>query len=269
MDLLLAVGNGSSCDPALIQLEYRGDPKSKDLTLIVGKGVTFDTGGLNLKPTGHIEDMRGDMGGAAAALGIVKAAAAIKLKKNFVVVIPSTENAIGSKAFKPGDTYRSYLGKTVEIGNTDAEGRLILADALAYGQKKFSPNRILDMATLTGAIVIALGTERSGLFCNNDKFAKLCEKAGEQSGEKVWRMPIDSDYKELFKSNIADIKNCGGRAGGSITAALFLKEFILKDTPWIHLDIAATAFLDHPRRCLLYTSPSPRDGLLSRMPSSA
>ena len=248
LGLLLAVGNGSRMDPALVIIEYEGDPPSDDLTMVVGKGVTFDTGGLNLKPTHFIEDMRADMGGAAAALGLIQAAASIKLKANIVVVIPTTENAIDAHSYKPGDVYRSHAGITVEITNTDAEGRLILADAISYGQKQFQPDRIIDLATLTGAIVIALGDQRAGMFSNNDKLAGLCEKAGEVSGEKVWRMPLDPEYKVLLKSSIADIKNAASkRMAGSVTAAIFLQEFIQKNTPWIHLDIAGTAFLDGAR----------------------
>jgi len=247
MGLLLAVASGSRIDPALIMVEYRGAPRSSDLTMVVGKGVTFDTGGLNLKPTNFIEDQRGDMSGGAAALGIIKAAAATKLKANIVAVVPSTENAIDSRSYKPGDVYRSYLGKTVEITNTDAEGRLILADAIAYGQKRFNPSRIIDMATLTGAIIISLGSVRAGLFSNNDKLAKLCEQVGEETGERVWRLPLDEDYMALLKSDIADLRNSGKkRAAGSVTAALFLQQFVQKKTPWIHLDIAGTAFLDSP-----------------------
>ncbi|MCB1107383.1 MAG: leucyl aminopeptidase [Chlamydiia bacterium] len=248
MGLLLAVGSGGRVDPALVMVEYRGAPGSDDLTMVVGKGVTFDTGGLNLKPTGFIEDMRADMGGAAAALGLIQAAAEIKLKANIAAVIPTTENGIDAHSYKPGDVYRAHSGKTVEITNTDAEGRLILADALSYGQKRFHPDRIIDLATLTGAIVVALGDLRTGLFSNNDKLAKLCEKAGEASGEKVWRMPLDPEYRPLLNSDIADIKNAGGkRIAGSVTAAIFLQEFVEKKTPWIHLDIAGTAFLEKGR----------------------
>jgi leucyl aminopeptidase len=248
MGLLLAVGNSSRIDPALVMLEYKGNPKSKDLTMVVGKGVTFDSGGLNLKPTNFIEDMRADMGGAAAAIGLIQAAASIKLKANIAMVVPTTENAIDSESYKPGDVYRSHLGKTVEITNTDAEGRLILADALSYGQKRFKPDRIIDLATLTGAVVVALGDRQAGMYSNHDKFAKQCEKAGLSTGENVWRMPLEHRYKELLKSDIADIKNAAGkRMAGSITAAIFLHEFIEKKTPWIHLDIAGTAFLDAPR----------------------
>ena len=248
LNLLLAVGSGSAVDPALVILEYQGAPESSDLTMVVGKGVTFDSGGLNLKPTHFIEDMRADMGGAATALGVIQAAAAIKLKANIVAIIPTTENAIDAKSYKPGDVYRSHAGVTVEITNTDAEGRLILADALSYGQKIFQPSRIIDLATLTGAIIIALGDLRAGLFSNHDQLAKLCIEAGEKTGEKVWRMPLDPDYKKLLKSEIADIKNAGEkRMAGSVTAAIFLQEFIQENTPWIHLDIAGTAFLDKAR----------------------
>lgn len=248
MGLLLAVGSGGRVDPALVIAEYRGDPRSDDLTMVVGKGITFDTGGLNLKPTNFIEDMRADMGGAAAALGLIQAAASIKLKANIVAVVPTTENAIDAHSYKPGDVYRSHAGKTVEITNTDAEGRLVLADALSYGQKVYQPDRIIDLATLTGAVLVALGDLRAGLFSNNDKFARLCEKAGEATGEKVWRMPLDPEYKALMKSTIADIKNAAKkRLAGSVTAAIFLQEFIQKKTPWIHLDIAGTAFLDQAR----------------------
>lgn len=248
MGLLLAVGSGSRIDPALVMMEYQGNPRSKDLTMVVGKGITFDTGGVNLKPTNFVEDMRADMGGAAAAMGLIQAAAAIKLKANIVALIPTTENAIDSNSYKPGDVYRAYSGKTVEITNTDAEGRLVLADALAYGQDRFKPSRVIDLATLTGAVVIALGDVRAGLFSNNDRFAKQCEKAGEVTGEKVWRMPLDPEYMALMKSEIADIRNSGKkRAAGSVTAAIFLQEFIQKKMPWIHLDIAGTAFLDSPK----------------------
>ncbi len=245
MGLLLAVGSGSPVDPALVMIEYRGAPSSDDLTMVVGKGITFDTGGVNLKPTKSVEDMRADMGGAGAAIGLIQAAASIKLNANIVVIVPTTENAIDAHSYKPGDVYRSHSGKTVEITNTDAEGRLVLADALSYGQKRFDPDRIIDLATLTGAIVIALGDTRAGLFSNNEKFAKLCEKAGDITGEKVWRMPLDPEYMNLMKSEIADIRNSGKkRSAGSVTGAIFLQEFIKKRTPWIHLDIAGTAFLD-------------------------
>ncbi|HPE85629.1 MAG TPA: leucyl aminopeptidase, partial [Chlamydiales bacterium] len=237
MGLLLAVNRGSKRDPHILIVRYEGAPQNKEHTVVVGKGVTYDTGGLNLKPTGSMEEMKTDMGGSAAALGAIKAAALLGLKVNLTAVVPTTENCIDALSYKPGDVYTSYQGTTVEIFNTDAEGRLILADALAYAVKKLKPTRIVDFATLTGAIVIALGEERSGLFSNNDKLAKALEEAGDRSGEKVWRFPLDTEYKELLKSDIADIKNCAKRQAGSITAAIFLQEFV-GNTPWAHVDIA-------------------------------
>ncbi len=249
MGLLLAVGRGSSVDPAFIIVEYKGDPKSKDHTVVVGKGVTYDTGGLNLKPTGSMETMRQDMSGAAAALCTVRAAAALKLKRNVTAVVPTTENSISGHSFKPGDVYKSYLGKTVEIGNTDAEGRLILADALAYTVKNLKPSRIVDFATLTGAMVIALGEETTGMMSNDDKLSADLSKAGERTFERVWRLPLHEEYKKKLKSDVADLNNIGGRAAGSITAALFLQEFV-GETPWAHMDIAGTAFLSEGRAYL-------------------
>ena len=243
MGLLLAVNKGSDRDPAFIVMEYRGNPSSKEKTAIVGKGITFDSGGLNLKGTGNIETMKLDMSGAATVLGTLYAAAATNLKVNIVGIIPTTENAIGPSSYKPGDVYQSYSGKTVEINNTDAEGRLILADALAYTVAVVKPTRIVDLATLTGSIVVALGEGVTGLFSNNDSLAKALTASGEATGDAVWRMPLVVDYKEELKSPIADMKNCGSRKGGSITAALFLQEFV-KEIPWAHLDIAGTAYRD-------------------------
>lgn len=247
MGLLLAVGQGAARGPALIIIEYRGDPKSKDKTAIVGKGITYDTGGLNLKPTGGIETMKCDMAGTATTLGVMHAAARLKLKRNLIGVLAVAENAIGPKSYKPGDVVKSYSGKTVEIGNTDAEGRLVLADALSYIQETYRPSRIIDLATLTGGIVVALGEEATGLFSNDDALALALANAGACSGERLWRMPIYPEYKEMLKSQIADIKNCGPRKASSATAALFLQEFIHKGTAWAHLDIAGTAFLSEPK----------------------
>jgi len=251
MGLLLAVNRGSSIDPAFIILEYNGNPRSKEKTVIVGKGITYDTGGLNLKPTGSMETMKSDMSGAAVVLGTMLAIANVGLKQNVTMVIPSTENSIGGKSYKPGDVYTSYSGKTVEIGNTDAEGRLVLADALAYAVDKLKPTRLVDFATLTGAMVIALGEITTGMMSNDDALASAFSQAGESTYERVWRLPLFDEYKKALKSDFADIKNVGGRAGGSITAAMFLKEFV-KDTPWVHFDIAGTAFLSkagpyHPK----------------------
>lgn len=241
MGLLLAVNRGARHDPAFIIAEYNGAPKSNDKTVIVGKGITFDSGGLNLKPSGKMETMRYDMSGAAAALGTLKAVAILGLEVNVTVVIPSTENAIDHHSYKPGDVYISYSGKSVEIGNTDAEGRLILADALAYAAAKLKPTRIVSIATLTGAMVIALGHDVTGMMSNNSILANRMTKAGLDTSEVVWRLPIHEDYKELLKSSVGDIKNVGGPAAGSILSALFLKEFV-GDVPWVHLDIAGTAF---------------------------
>lgn len=241
MGLLLAVNQGAANDPAFIIIEYQGNPRSKERTALVGKGVTYDTGGLNLKPTGFMETMRCDMAGAATVIGIIKAAATTGLKQNIIGIIPATENAIDSTSFKPGDIYTSYLGKTIEIANTDAEGRLILADALAYAVKHFKPTRIIDLATLTGAMVVALGEELTGFMTNDESLAKKIKHAGEVTFERAWQMPLYDEYKDMLKSDFADLKNAGSRMGGAITAAMFLKEFVDK-TPWIHLDIAGTAY---------------------------
>ncbi len=247
MGLFLAVSRGSFRDPVFIILKYQGNPSDVDHTVVVGKGVTFDTGGLNLKPTGSMETMKADMGGAAAALGIIQAAAKANLKINITAVVASTENGIDSKSYKPGDVYVGFSGKSVENMNTDAEGRLTLADALSYSIHALKPNRIIDLATLTGAIEIAVGDERCGLFSNDKKMTQGFIEAGDRTGEKVWEFPMDPEYRELLKSDIADLKSCGKRMAGSITAAHFLKEFVGK-TPWVHLDIAGVAYIDHARR---------------------
>jgi leucyl aminopeptidase len=242
MGLLLAVGRGAMRDPALVIIEYKGNPHSKDTTAIIGKGITFDTGGLNLKPTGGIETMKCDMAGAAATLGVMQAAISLGLKINLLGVLSIAENAIGPGSYKPGDVFRSYSGKTVEISNTDAEGRLVLADALSYIQEKYKPSRLIDMATLTGGIVIALGELATGLFSNDNDLAHALEKSAGRTDERLWRMPLYPEYKMLLKSSIADLKNSGGRSASSCSAAVFLQQFI-KDTPWAHLDIAGTAYL--------------------------
>jgi leucyl aminopeptidase len=241
MGLFLAVARGAAVEPTFIILNYRGFPNSKDHTLLIGKGVTFDTGGLNLKPTGSMETMRDDMSGAAAVLSTIAVAASLKLKLNVTAVVAATENAIDGKSYKPGDVYKGYSGVTVEIGNTDAEGRLTLADALAYSVDQLKPTRLIDLATLTGSVVVALGEGLSGLFCNDEELARGLLDASKRSAEGLWRMPLHAPYKEQLKSDIADIKNTGGRPAGSITAALFLQEFVSK-IPWAHIDIAGTAF---------------------------
>jgi leucyl aminopeptidase len=233
-------------EPVLITLEYHGKPNSKDLTALVGKGMTYDTGGLNLKSSG-MECMKCDMGGAAAVLSAFWTAVQLELPINLVAVVPSAENSISAKSYKPGDVYVSYSGKTVEITNTDAEGRLILADALAYTIQHFKPSRILEFATLTGGIEIALGSEASGMMSNNDAWADMVAQAGKETFERVWQLPMYDEYKDILKSDIADIKNYGGRSATSIVAAQFMRSFI-DDTPWVHLDIASTAFSNDAKR---------------------
>lgn len=245
--LLGAVNAGSAKEPLLLALEYKGNPKSKENHLLVGKGVSFDTGGLNLKPTGSIETMRSDMGGAATVMAAFMAAVKEEIPLNVVAVIAVTDNAISATAFRPGDIYPSYKGITVEIGNTDAEGRLILADALAWAEKKFKPTSLLTMATLTGAISIALGSEAAGIFSADQKLSSRLETAALESGDRVWAFPFYKEYREQLKSDYADISNVGGRSAGSITAALFLKEFV-DNISYIHVDIAGVCYVKEPKR---------------------
>lgn len=242
MGLLLAVNRASQFDPYLINLSYRGNPDSKEHIVLVGKGITYDTGGLALKSAEQMLTMKCDMAGAATVLATVQTAARLGLKINVTAVAPVTENAIGPRAYKNGDVYRSMSGKTVEITNTDAEGRLILADALTYAVRHHQPTVMIDLATLTGAIIVALGDEIAGLFVSDEQLAKDLEGSSELSGEKIWRMPLSPDYKEMLKSEIADLQNSAGRSGSSVTAALFLQEFS-GSIPWAHLDIAGSAHL--------------------------
>ena len=241
--LLEAVSRGSAEEPRLIVMEYTGDAKSKEISALVGKGITYDTGGLNIKPTGSMETMRCDMGGAGAVMGAMYAICELKLPINVVMVIASAENAIGPKSYKPGDVYMSHAGISVEITNTDAEGRLVLADALSYVQEKFAPTRIINLATLTGGVVIALGEEVSGLMANDKELVADLIKAGESTYERLCELPLYDEYNELLKSKIADIKNSGQRKASPIQGGLFLKRFI-KKTKWAHIDIAGTAFPD-------------------------
>ncbi|MBS0616371.1 MAG: leucyl aminopeptidase [Verrucomicrobia bacterium] len=247
MGLLLAVNRGSALEPRFILVEYRGNPSGDDLTALVGKGITYDTGGLNIKPGSGMITMKDDMSGGATVLGVIKAAAELKLKVNILAAIPSTENAIGSRSYKLGDVYKSHSGKTVEIIDTDAEGRLVLADALSYVQKHYKPKRIIDLATLTGGIIVALGEEVAGLFSNDDKLSKALGEAGKATYERLWRFPLYTEYKEVLKSPIADMKNAGDRKASSISGAIFIQEFVEKKVPWAHLDIAGVAFLSNPR----------------------
>ena len=239
---LLAVAAGSQCKPGLVVLEHKAAGAKKTVAL-VGKGVTFDSGGLNIKTGGSIADMKSDMSGAAAVAATLITAARLKTKVNLIGAIPIVENMPSGKATRPGDIIRSYAGKTIEIGNTDAEGRLILIDAMAYVLKKYKPQLLIDLATLTGACVVALGEKIAGVFSNDAQLAASIASAGEKTHERCWHMPLPDDYKELLKSDFADINNMpSSRWGGAITAALFLSEFV-GDTPWAHIDIAGPAYL--------------------------
>jgi len=244
MGALLGVAQGSAEPPALIVIRYKpaGGSKSSDHLGLVGKGVTFDTGGISIKPSEGMEKMRYDMSGGAAVLGAMRAIAQIKPQVPVTALVPTVENMPGSKAQRPGDIVKSLSGKTVEVLNTDAEGRLILIDALTYAQQ-IGCTHLVDAATLTGAIVVALGTVNVGAFTNNEAFLEKLLAAAKAEGEKTWQLPMDEEYKELLKSNFADLHNIGGRSGGSITAAWFIRDFV-GETPWIHLDIAGTAWLD-------------------------
>jgi leucyl aminopeptidase len=241
LGLLEAVSRGSTNDPALIIAQYRGNKKSDEHLVLIGKGLTYDTGGLFIKPRGSMDDMRCDMAGASVCLATLLTVAKLKLEVNLSIVVAAAENSIGPDAFKPGDVYKSYQGKTVEIQDTDAEGRLVLADAITYAIKHLAPTSIIDFATLTGAIMVALGDEVAGFFSNDEKLSASLIKASENTHEKLWRMPLHEDYKSQLKSDVADIKNKADRWGGAIFAALFLEDFVEK-TPWAHLDIAGTAF---------------------------
>ncbi|MCZ7646461.1 MAG: leucyl aminopeptidase [Planctomycetota bacterium] len=241
MGALWAVGSGSASKPRLIALEHAGrDPKSRPIVL-VGKAITLDSGGYSLKPAASIPEMKYDKQGGMTVIGVLQACAALKVSQRVVGVIPSAENLISGEAYRPGDIITAMNGRTIEIDNTDAEGRLILADALHYAETVYKPRAMIDLATLTGAIVIALGNHATGLFASDDKLADALHASGERTGERLWRMPLWKEYRKQLDSTEADIKNTGGREGGSCTAAMFLKEFVTDQTPWAHLDIAATA----------------------------
>src|SRR5215831_4207580 len=243
MGALLGVGQGSVNEPRLIVLRYRGGPASQPGLGLVGKGMTFDSGGISIKPAADMDAMKMDMCGAAAVIGAMVAIAQLKPKVNVTGLVPSAENMPSGTAYRPGDILRASNGKTIEILNTDAEGRLILADALSYGGRLgLSP--LIDAATLTGAITVALGKVRAGLFSNDEAFQAKVQAAAETAGERLWPMPMDAEYEELIRSEIADVKQTGGRAGGSIAAAKVLANFA-EGTPWAHLDIAGVAWRDH------------------------
>jgi leucyl aminopeptidase len=239
---MLAVGQGSNAKPRLVVLEY-APRNAKKTIVLVGKGVTFDSGGINLKPSGSIETMKMDMSGAAAVAGTLLAVARLKPSVRVVGVMPLVENMPSGTAIRPGDIVRSYAGKTIEIGNTDAEGRLILIDALAWAIEQYKPDATIDLATLTGACVVALGEKIAGVFSKDRDLSDAIMAAGETTHERCWPLPLPEDYKELLKNDFADLNNISsGRWGGAITAALFLSEFV-GDTRWAHIDIAGPAWI--------------------------
>ncbi|HEX9167043.1 MAG TPA: leucyl aminopeptidase [Gemmatimonadales bacterium] len=240
MGALMAVAKGSAEEPRFIVLEHDG--KGGAPVVLVGKGITFDTGGISIKPAERMEDMKYDMSGAAAVLGTFEALGRLRPAARVVGLIPTCENMPSSRAYKPGDVVRSHFGKTIEVVNTDAEGRLILCDALSYA-RRFQPACVIDAATLTGAVTIALGHAAAAVLGTDPELVRQLREAGERAGERVWELPLWDDYRDLIKSDVADVKNSGGRAAGTITAAWFLKEFV-EGYPWAHLDIAATAYSD-------------------------
>jgi leucyl aminopeptidase len=240
MNALLGVGQGSEHESRTVIMRWNGAKGDSPPVAFVGKGVCFDAGGISIKPAAGMEDMKGDMAGAACVVGLMHALAARKARVNAVGAIGLVENMLDGKAQRPGDIVTTMSGQTIEIINTDAEGRLVLADLLHYVNKRFKPKFIVDLATLTGAIIVALGNEYAGLFANDDKLADRLTKAGNETGERVWRMPLGPEFDKMIDSKIADMKNTGGRYGGAITAAQLLQRFVDK-TPWAHLDIAGTA----------------------------
>jgi leucyl aminopeptidase len=240
MGALLGVAQGSVNEPRLVVMRWDGGKRGDAPIAFVGKGVTFDTGGVSIKPAAGMEDMKGDMAGAACVTGLMLALAKRKAKVNVIGAIGLVENAIDGKAQRPGDVVKSMSGQTIAVLNTDAEGRLVLADVLWYIQDKFKPKFMVNLATLTGAILVALGKEHAGLFSNNDELSDRLHKAGIETGEKVWRMPLAPEYDKLIDHDVADVKNIGGRFAGSITAAQFIQRFV-NNVPWAHLDVAGTA----------------------------
>lgn len=247
MGALLAVGQGSRNSPRVAILEHqpRKGRRTPPTICIVGKGITFDSGGISIKPSANMQDMKHDMSGAATVIGLMQVVARLKLPLHVVGIVAAAENLPGGDAYRPGDILRSMSGKTIEIQNTDAEGRLALADALCLAETEFKPAAIIDLATLTGACVVALGSWATGLFANHEGLARALRTAAEESGERVWTMPVWDDHRDHMRSQIADLKNVGGRDAGASTAAAFLSHFV-GDTPWAHLDIAGTAWTSKP-----------------------
>jgi leucyl aminopeptidase len=236
----LGVAQGSPHEARLVVMRWDGGKKGDQPVAFIGKGVTFDTGGLSIKPAAGMEDMKGDMAGAACVVGLMHALAKRKAKVNVIGAIGLVENAVDGHAQRPGDVVKSMSGQTIAVLNTDAEGRLVLADVLWYVQGKYKPKFMVNLATLTGAILVALGKEHAGLFSNNDELSVRLAESGLATGEKVWRLPLTPEYDKLIDHDVADMKNIGGRLAGSITAAQFLQRFV-NNTPWAHLDVAGTA----------------------------
>lgn len=242
MKAFLAVSKGSAIPPQFIVMKWNGDNTSEDKIALVGKGLTYDSGGYSIKPGDSMVNMYNDMAGSASVIGTMKAIAKSKLNRNVVAIVAACENLISGEAYKPGDVIGSMAGKTIEVWSTDAEGRLTLADALWYAATVEKANKIVDVATLTGACVVALGSVNTGAVTNDECLMNKVKDAAELAGEPVWQLPSNDEYKELIKGTVGDLKNSGGRWGGAITAGIFLEEFVNK-TPWVHLDIAGTAFL--------------------------
>lgn len=258
MGALYAVGKGSIHPPRMAVIKYEGEPASTEWLALIGKGITFDTGGYSLKPKDGMETMFTDMGGSAAVIGAMETIGQLKPKKNIMAVIPAAENMISREAFKPGDILTSYSGKMIEMLNSDAEGRLVLADGVTYA-KELGATKIVDVATLTGGVLVAFGTVRSGAVTNNMDFYHEVEAASQVHDERIWLLPNDDEYKEILKSSIADIKNSTGRHGHALMAGLFIGEFA-EDTPWVHLDIAGTAHLNKEH----HLGPKGATGVMSR-----
>ena len=248
---LLAVGRGSDRKPRFIVMKYLNNPDESEVVGLVGKGVTYDSGGYSIKPTANSMDiMHCDMGGAGTVIGTMKLVATRKLKTNVIAVVGACENMIAGGSYKPGDVISTLSGKTVEVLNTDAEGRITLADSVYYATEKLKVSKVIDLATLTGACLVALGEFYTGAVTNNQEFYNELSTAAKEAGERVWQMPADDSFRELNKSTIADVKNTGGRLGGTITAGLFIENFIANNVPWIHLDIAGTAYLSKAEKYL-------------------
>ncbi len=263
MNAILAVNSGSALEPRFVTMKYDSGVEGAKTLAVVGKGITFDSGGISLKPGDHMENMKHDMSGAAATIGFVQAAADLKLPVNILGIFAATENLPSGTAYKPGDVFKTYQGTFIEIVNTDAEGRVILCDALAYAVEQ-EPDAIIDLATLTGACVVALGYHASGAMGNDESLLGLVRQAGDVSGERVWPLPLWKEHRRDIDSPIADIKNTGGRAGGALTAAAFLQVFVA-GKPWVHLDIAGTAYTENWSRTPPYQPPSCATGVGVRL----